>query len=314
MSNDTINLFDCGALLNLRIRSWSARKMITRADLVRVGVDPNPLPAEICNLGRKTLVPKTEIEALTRIEQRARKAIERFSVPFGVASAHFIPLKLVSTVEQQLKELQKDFYSTVDSFIIRFDEMKAKIRETHPDFWEKCLKNHYPQNPKALRSKFQFRWFVFKVAGMDSFQKNMAKEDELRRQMQTEVGEFVGEYVTAMRDETIRFCELMTARVNGKAFGDETDSKKLTPKSISCFRKYVDRFRQMNIFGDDSIEKLLVEFKNTFLDSGVTPNEFESATVKNSISDALEAIRNRAASEGESASGFIGELRRKITL
>lgn len=140
------------------------------------------------------------------------------------------------------------------------------------------------------------------------------KENELRKQMQAEVGEFVGEYVTSMRDETVRFCELMTARINGKPYADEEDSKKLTPKSIACFRNYVDRFRSMNIFGDGEVEKMLSDFRDNFLDSGIGVKDFESANVKDGVTKALEAIRNKAAAEGESCSKFIGELKRRVVL
>ena len=70
----------------------------------------------------------------------------------------------------------------------------------------------------------------------------------------------------------------------------------------------------MNIFGDGEVEKMLSEFRNTFLDSGVAPKDFESATVKGSVTKALETIRNKAASEGESGSRFIGELKRRVVL
>lgn len=323
---DTINLFSVGCLVNLKIRMWSARKMLTRADLVRVGYDPDKLPKDIVNLGRKLMVPKSELQALTQIEQCARKALERWSVPFGIANAHFVPITMLPTVEQQIKDLQEEFFKRVDSFIARFDDLTNSVKDAHPDFWEKCLKGHYPANPKALRERFQFDWYTFRIASMGSMEETSVeevvakqkvlneRENELRKQMQTEVGEFVGEYVASMRNETVRFCDLMTARIDGKPYGDESDSKKLTPKSISCFRKYVDRFRSMNIFGDGEIEKMLSEFRDTFLDSGVTPKDLESATIKNSVTRALEAIRLKAAAEGDSGSKFIGELKRKVTL
>lgn len=323
---DTINLFDVGTLVNLKVRMWSARKMITRADLIKVGYDPDKLPVDICNLGRKLLVPKSEIQSLTRIEQKARKSLERWSVPFGICSAHFVPTKLLPTIECQIKDLQIEFFEVVDSFIYRFDDLTQKVKEDHPEFWEKCLKGNYPRDPKALREHFKFDWYIFRIAGMESIQETTVneaiaqqrvqneRENELRVKMRAEVGEFVGEYVTSMRDETIRFCDLMTARINGTTFGNETDAKMLTPKSVACFRNYVDRFRQMNIFGDGEIEKMLSEFRSTFLDSGISPKDFESTTVKTSVSNALVAIRKKAAAEGESGSKFIGELKRKVTL
>lgn len=323
---DTINLFDVGCLVNLKICMWSGRKMLTRTDLVRVGYDPDKLPKDIVNLGRKLMVPKSELQALTQIEQRARKSLERWSTPFGIANCHFVPATMLLTVEQQITELKKEFFITVDSFIARFDDLVNKVKEAHPDFWEKCLKGNYPSDPQSLRSKFQFNWYTFKIAGMNSIEETTTedviahqkiraeREGELRCQMQEEVGEFVKEYVTSMRNETVRFCDLMTARINGKPFGDETDSKKLTPKSISCFRNYVDRFSQMNIFEDVEIAKMLSEFRDTFLSSGITPSDFDSSNIKNSISKALESIRNKAAAEGESGSKFIGQLKRRIIL
>lgn len=295
VENDTINLFSVGALVNLHIKMWSGRKMLTRNDLSRVGYAPDKLPEEIVNLGRKLMVPKSEIQVFTQIEQRARKALERFSVPFGIANVHFVPLTMLPTVEQQIKVLMEEFFNRVDSFIARFDDLIIKIKESHPDFWDKCLKDHYPPNPKSLREKFKFDWYIFRIAGIESIEattieevvtrQNMQdeKRNELRCQMQAEVGKFVDEYVTSMRDETVRFCELITARINGKPYGDETDTKKLTPKSISCFRNYVDRFRSMNIFGDGEIEKMLVDFRDMFLDSSIGPQNFESATIKNSV-------------------------------
>jgi hypothetical protein len=323
---DTIDLFSLGSLVNLKVKHWSGRRMLTREDLVKLGYDPNALPKDIVNLGRKLMVPKTELQYLNQIEQRARKALERWSSPFGICNAHFVPATMLPTVEQQIEELKEEFFIRVDSFISRFDELRDKVKETHPDFWDKCLKGNYPKNPKALREHFQFDWYTFRIAGIGSIEETSVeeviakqtiqteREVELRKKMKDEVGAFVVDYVSSMRKETIRFCDLMTSRIDGKPYGEEEDSKKLTPKSISCFRNYVDRFRQMNIFGDNEIEKMLSEFRNTFLDSGTSPSDFESATVKNSVSKALQTLREKAAIEGESCSKFLGELRRKVIL
>ncbi len=323
---DTINLFEVGCLVNLKVSMWSGRKVLTRSDLVRVGYDPDALPKDIVNLGRKLMVPKAELQALTQVEQRARKVLERWSVPFGIANSHFVPCTMLLDVEQQIKELKEEFFKRVDSFILRFDDLTKEVKSAHPDFWNKCLKGHYPRNPKALREHFKFDWYTFQIAGLGSIEETSVgeviakqkvqteREAELRTQMRDAVGEFVGDYVTSMRDETVRFCELMTARINGQPFGDEEKSKQLTPKSISCFRKYVDRFRSMNIFEDGEIETMLTEFRDTFLDEGIRPQDFDSANVKNSVSDALEAIRDKAAAEGESGSKFIGELKRRVIL
>jgi len=325
-SENTINLFEVGCLINLRVSRWGGRKMLTRADLLKVGYDPDALPVDLVNLGRKLMIPKEELAAITQIEQRARKILEKWSVPFGIANSHFVPIKMLPSVEQQLQELKDEFFQRIDSLIVRFDKLVSTVKGQFPEFWEKCLKGHYPRDPQTLRGKFAFQWFTFRIAGLNSIEETSAteiiteqkiineKEQELRKQMQDEVSRFVKEYVTSMRQETVKFCDLMTARINGKPFGEETESKKLTPRSIGCFRKYVDRFKEMNIFEDNEVEKMLDEFKTNFLNSGIGPKDFESANVKNGITKVLESIRLKADTDGSSENSFIDEIQRKVIL
>ena len=141
-NTDTINLFDVGVLVNLRIRSWSGRKMVTAADMAKLEVNTEAIPDELVNLGRKLMVPKEEIRKLGQIEQQARQALDRWSVPFGIASASFVPISMMPTVTQQLQDLKDEYYERVDSFVSRFDDLVAQVRSNHPNFWEKCLKNH----------------------------------------------------------------------------------------------------------------------------------------------------------------------------
>lgn len=321
-----INLFDVGCLVNLRVGTWSGRKMLTRQNMLSVGINPDALPKDIVNLGRKLLVPKDEIQAMTHLDQRARKYLHKWSVPFGIANTHFVPVSKLPDVEQELSSIKEDFFSKVDSFITRFSKIKEKIKEQHPEFWDKCLKDCYPTTPELLRAKFKFDWYMFKIAGLDSVQEAsleqmMASEqvkqervDELRTQMQTEVGGFVEEYVKTMRAGTVEFCELMSARVNGTPYGDDDEPKKLTARSLSMFKKSLDKFRQMNIFEDTEIQKMLDEFKDNFLDSSASPDDFDSSHVKTSITTSLAAIRAKAAAEGDNTSQFVDQLKRRIII
>jgi hypothetical protein len=260
------------------------------------------------------LVSKSELLAITQIEQRSRKILDRCSVPFEIANAHFVPVKLLPTIQAQIEELKKEFFERVDSFISRFEKIREEIQTKYTEFYDKCLKNYYPPNPSELRKYYIFEYYVFKISGLGSIEQSDTTEltnrhellAKMQEKMKTELDEFINMYVSAMRQETTKFCDLMAARISGKPYGDETEVKKLTPRSIGSFRKYVDRFRDMNIFGDGEIEKLLIDFQQTYLDSGVGPKHFESTNVKSSVEKALETIRNKAAGEGQ--------LSRKIIL
>lgn len=306
MTQQTTKLFDSGCLVNLKIGTWSGRKMLTRSDLMAMGYNPDNLPEEIVNLGRKLMVPKGEIQAITKLEQRARKILEKNSVPFGISGAKFVPIKLLSTVEAQFAELKDEFFAKVDSFIGRFGDMVQAAKDFHPAFWERCLKKHYPADPKALREKFQFGWFIFTISGSSDLTQTTTEQavqdDSLRKQrqeamakaLQEEAKNFAQEYVDLMRTKTIEFCDHMAARINGTPYGDEESAKKMTARSIACFRKQITHFRDMNIFDDAEIEKSLVEFQKTFLDHGVTAETFKSGNIKSAVLQALDAIKSKA--------------------
>lgn len=286
---------------------WSGRKRLTRTDLVNRGLNPDELPQDLVNLGTKLLVPRQEILALNRIDQKARLLLHQWSVPFGISGSHFVPKVKLADVEQQLNGLKKEFFDTVDSFISRFEKLKEIIKQNHEDFWEKCLKPYYPTNAESLRSKYKFRWYIFTITSPgELLETNSEKLEELKQQMQAEVTSFVSEYIEAMRQETIKFCDLLRARVEGKPFGDENESKKFTGKTLTAFAKYVDKFKTMNIFGDAEISKMLDEFKTNFIVSK-TPEDLTNTHVQSSVVTALVAIREKASQESN-------VLTRKITI
>ena len=326
-NNGHINLFELGYLVDLSIGSWSGRKMITMRDLRKLGFDTTKLPPAITNPGRKLLVPKQELLVINRIEQRARTYLDQWSVPFGIGNSHFVPLSVLPEVEEQLKDLRAEFFAAVNSFISRFDQMKQAVNEAHPEFWENCLKDVYPPDPTVLRDRFRFRWFFFKVAGAGVTAEGVTLEEaqaadrvarererEMREKMQAEVGNFVQEYVSAMRHETVRFCDLLSARINGTPFEDEDAPKKLTPRSLKYFRKYVGRFRRFNIFGDDEIEKMLADFRSEFMGGEETPKDFKADGVKSAVTEVLAKIRVKAANDSEQTSQFVNRLKRRVVI
>jgi len=205
--------------------------------------------------------------------------------------------------------------------------MKQAVNDAHPEFWENCLKDVYPPDPTVLRDRFRFRWFFFKVAGAGVTAEGVTLEEaqaadrvarererEMRERMQAEVGNFVQEYVSAMRGETVRFCDLLSARINGTPFEDEQAPKKLTPRSLKYFRKYVDRFRRFNIFGDDEIEKMLAAFRSEFMGGEETPKNFQGDGVKAAVTEALSKIRVKAANDSEQTSKFVNRLKRRVVI
>lgn len=319
MSEKTVNLFDLGCLVQINIGFWSGRKMLTQNDMLSVGIDSSKLPKDICNLGRKLLVPQHEIGVFLSIEQQARNFLKRWSIPFGIASANFVPISKLQEVVEKLDEYKAKYYGLVDSFIKRFEAAKSKIQIEHPDFWEKCLRPHYPSSAESLRSRFYFRYFVFKVANVNAIDEVdandvVAKQTEMQVRMKEEVDKLVNETVCTLRNETVKFCDLVVARVNGSPYGDEEEGKKLTKRSLASFRKYVDWFREMNVFGDKDIEKMLCEFKSTYLGELTTPQEIQNTQVANAIVDHMSKIRSMAQGDSGAVDNVLNIAKRKIEI
>jgi hypothetical protein len=135
----------------------------------------------------------------------------------------------------------------------------------------------------------------------------------MKKQMRAEVDKFVEQTVGILRAETVRFCDLVTARVNGAPYGDEEQPKKFTPRSLTCFQAYVDRFRKLNIFGDEKIEQMLVELKSTYLDNA-TVAELQTTGMAKAVSDMCAKIRETAANENGEMSEFLNLAKRRIVL
>ena len=286
-----INLFDLGCLVQVSVGMWSARKMLTKADLQKVGVDPRGVPDDICNLGRKLLVPKEEIAKFTSHRAAGPLVPGQVVVPvrhrLGVLRAR-PPRCPMSRSAWRLSN--HSTLQAVDSFIGRFEQMKEVIQARHPEFWSRCLRPHYPRDAASLRERFYFKYFVFKVAGLGETQEMIGRGGDghargrsgtdplLKEQMAHEVGEFVEQAVGTLRQETVRFCDLVMARVNGTPLEGEDEPKKLTGRSLVCFKKYVEWFQQMNLFGDDQIETMLAGVSANVSRSVLQPDQSPDAS------------------------------------
>jgi hypothetical protein len=240
-----------------------------------------------------------------------------------------VPVTKLEEVQTRLYEIKEEFENAADSFVSRFSQMVDAVREDprYTEFYEKCLKNVYPRSPEDLRNKFHFKFVVFKIKGFEGFEETSIedavaqdkiikeKEQELREQMKEEVGDFVSMYVNQMRSEVVKFCELVTARVNNRCYGDEEKPKSLTPNAISCFKDKIDHFRAMNIFEDKELQVKLQDLKEYFLDNinGVK-SITDSAGTKQAITNAVESIHASAAAQGQEVDDYIGLLKRKVVI
>lgn len=301
----SIKLWDNGAICSLKICRWSAEAKLTDIDYKKLNIDATNLPSGITDFGKKKLIAPHHLKGIMKIENKARSLLARNSHPFLVSSCAFVPKTRFEMVETKLGELRLQYMTEVESFLSKFDVFINEVQEKYPKFWDQCLKNLYPKNSQILKSKFDFVFTFFKMDGIN---------EESKAKMQQQVEEFTTEYVVAMRKKTIEFCDTLRARLTGTIKPGEEKVKELSGKTLTSFRKYVETFSQMNIFGDSQIEKALQDFRKEFLGSTVNKETFDNTNVSNAAILALDEITKSAAINAESTSKFIDSLKRKVII
>jgi hypothetical protein len=147
------------------------------------------------------------------------------------------------------------------------EERNTHREELKAEFVGRFMENHIAQYPPAhtLRSKFYFEWMVFKTAlpdmdlvdGDDLEAKENARK-EAERQRNDQLGAFINDVVTSLRQETVKVCgEIATAIKSGKVIKSVT---------IERLRNFIDRFKSMNFVGDQTVEEQLNAVAREFLD------------------------------------------------
>lgn len=312
-----IKLFECGVLIQLGISFWSMRAMLTRDDYRRVGINPDKLPKDLVNLGRKLLVPKEIADDFISLDHAARNFLGDWSVTFGISNTHFVPFSKLQAVTDRLEAYKAEFNDLVADMVANYDKYREEMRTKHPDFWEKCLKAAYPDKA-TIRSRYRFQWFMFQIGGATlsetSSAEAVARSKVMQEQLQEQAQSFVEDYVVAMRREVQKFCGLMKARMNGEPFEDEGEAKRMTARTITALQKYVLQFKEMNIFGDNDVQKMLDEFNAQYLSTAVGKEDFQDPKILATANEALAAISAKAATEGEPLSQFIGSVKRRVVI
>jgi hypothetical protein len=252
-SPEAVNLYKLGMLFVVKCRYWSCR---AGNDADELNLTPDRIDARaIASFSTKDLLdPEKTRKRFQAIEKKARHALEKCSRPFAAANAHFVPWNQVQAVIEQLETLQKEFDEAVQQFIADYPQLRTDWQILHPEIPDAC----YPL-PFALSGKFGLTWHAFKVTGAPhlspvediemELEERRARDEQVQvmeASLKRECEQFVEQYVLGFRREVTDFCDQVIAQ-QGKVHG----------KTLNAIRDRIDRFHQMNVFGDaDAAQKL----------------------------------------------------------
>jgi hypothetical protein len=307
-SPEAVNLYKLGMLFVVKCRYWSCR---AGNDADELNLTPDRIDARaIASFSTKDLLdPEKTRKRFQAIEKKARHALEKCSRPFAAANAHFVPWNQVQAVIEQLETLQKEFDEAVQQFIADYPQLRTDWQILHPEIPDAC----YPL-PFALSGKFGLTWHAFKVTGAPhlspvediemELEERRARDEQVQvmeASLKRECEQFVEQYVLGFRREVTDFCDQVIAQ-QGKVHG----------KTLNAIRDRIDRFHQMNVFGDADAAQKLARLKAQV--SGLTGQDLsQQPDVAAKLKRACKTLKNTML-DAAKVSQLTGRLKRRVVL
>jgi len=125
--------------------------------------------------------------------------------------------------------------------------------------------------------------------------------DAMKAALEAECQSFVGDYVTAFRNEVADFCD-QVIEARGQVHG----------KTLQAIRRRIDHFHAMNVFGDGQAAEQLTALKARI--RGVTGEDLaRQPDLAAQLARACRQIKGELLDDG-SVSVLTGRLRRRVVL
>jgi len=171
--NGHLTILDRLVAVNLSVAIWSARKKLTAADFGGVELPPE----ELASLGSKKICDPERLRIFATLKARAVARLESLGIRFLGGWA--IPEDRAAEVHEMLLKLRDEFLAAKDAFLASYDQAIQDWVGKHPG-WERLIADS-PVSADQVRSRFGFRWQLFKVAGpdrQDATSENLVSEIE----------------------------------------------------------------------------------------------------------------------------------------
>jgi hypothetical protein len=209
-----------------------------------------------------------------------QEAAERaFMIKKGLLS----PTLNTNTAPVEAPSLEFGATDDPDRKLAEFEAEKAEFVRT---FLER-INSYYPP-ASSLKAKFSLDWSIYEIAvptmnlaeGEDIIQREEANQ-EIRKQMNAKIGGFVEDVVKVLRQETVEVC--------GRIAKSIQEGKVIRSSTIDSLKTFIDRFKNMNFVGDQTVADQLEAVRREFLD--INPDTFkEDLDLKIELGNRLEEI------------------------
>jgi hypothetical protein len=348
ISRDYQKVFKDGLCVCVHVGGWDGAMLLSPEDL---GLKSENVVNAI-ELGKKMLVPKEEIHEFRYIEGQARNIVDKNSFVFPIGNSKFVPRRKFKEVVTRLTELQSQYNVLAENLVATYPELQAQMLPVYKEAAEKAFETLNPavlefggvEDPEQLRIKreeekseyvgkfleriissypavetlrrrFYLTWDVYQTAAPemllttvdDVLQTTEAQRDaaeEAHRQMSAKIESFVSDVVTSLRGETSKLCsKIATAVKSGKVIRSST---------IDSLKNHIERFKDMNFVGDQTVQAQLEAVQKELLDLNPTENFQTDSNLREELATRLSSIAESASKVTEQDVGSVTSQYRRM--
>jgi hypothetical protein len=231
-NNPLARIWDSGVLAHLTISLGRTQVPLEREE---VGADERA-EKDIVRLGHKALFSKEMFKPIQNAISHARGDFARYTLPFPVGSARFVPLKAYPILLKELEAARNEFDAAVATFLENFEANKEQMLAENPGILQAS------DYPPVADMEFSMGWTAFTL--------NPAGE-EANKKIQSAVDSFVKETVGTLRSKVMDACAEKSALL--------AKGGKVTEKTLRSLREMVEQLNSLNFVQDDVTEHALAQ-------------------------------------------------------
>lgn len=324
-SQPRVRIWETGVLVSLDIHMWTGTAGLYPSDL---GLPDVP---EIYSLGRKHLVPRHLLRELQSLASRAYRTLERYSVPFPVGRARFVPVAAAPRLLSRLDAIRAEFDAAASRFLDQYTavwhavmsqeyEQAAKaayhvsratgaLQDTSEDeFVRRYLERVRASYPAPDSIQFRLSYHAYQITAPElrslaSSSDASLVADSLRAAYRQHLETFFTEAVSEIRNRVAAACQEAAATISR--------NQTVTEHTLQALRRMVSDFRSLNFVGDREVEAMLDRLSREYL-AGSARTLRETNAIP-ALRQALDAIAATALDQARAAH-LAQELRRRIVL
>lgn len=222
--------------VSLDVHTWSGRRTMKKADLIRANPDFSKLPEkELASIGSIKICDPAEIKKFASIKRQAETLLERNGLP--ILKAVGIPADKFAAVHQELKRLQIEYQDLTTKFVSKYylniQIWQDKHLATNPE-WEYLFDQMPTPEHVGGRLSFHFHSTRISAPGADS---DPILNAELNESFNEEIGGLKGQLIREVAKEAERFVTSMRPKDANQ------DREYVTPKTVGPLRRATEKLK-----------------------------------------------------------------------